>query len=234
MTDALVVARSARGKSKVLVAYVTMTDGGALMTSDWFDYLRPVLPHYMIPNVYMELDALPQTPAGKIDRRALPDPFLQRPSMEEKGDYSGDPIEAAIGQIWAQVLDVEQVGANEHFIDLGGESIEALRIAALANSQGIRFTTKELFEFPTVAALSKVATTTAELGAAVTPESISFAETFPWAMCRKATRTIRAFRSKIRIRQLSSQAWRAWPHGRDSRSSAGPKYCRSISSCSTR
>ena len=97
--------------------------------------------------------------------------------MAEKGDYSGDPIEAAIGQIWAQVLDVEQVSANEHFIDLGGESIEALRIAALANSQGIRFTTEELFEFPTVAALSEVATTTAELGAAVTPESISFAAT---------------------------------------------------------
>ncbi len=69
------------------------------------------------------------------------------------------------------------VPVQDATIDLGGESIEALRIAALANSQGIRFTTKELFEFPTVAALSKVATTTAELGAAVTPESISFAET---------------------------------------------------------
>jgi hypothetical protein len=84
----------------------------------------------MIPSVFLTIDALPWTLNGKIDRRALPDPF--RSGSMASSDYVAPAAgaEQVIAQIWADALAVERVGADDNFFDLGGHSLLGLRVAA--------------------------------------------------------------------------------------------------------
>jgi amino acid adenylation domain-containing protein len=128
--EAVVVLRGDSPLRERLVAYVVFRTGQDLTTSELREHLRLSLPDYMIPSVFLTIDALPWTLNGKIDRRALPDPF--RSGSMASSDYVAPAAgaEQVIAQIWADALAVERVGADDNFFDLGGHSLLGLRVAA--------------------------------------------------------------------------------------------------------
>jgi amino acid adenylation domain-containing protein len=118
-------------------------------------HLRRQLPEYMVPTAYVRLDALPVTPNGKVDRRALPAPARGAGTREQVDPRTDD--ETAIARIWAEVLCVERVGVHDNFFDLGGHS---LLLARVHGQLGERFepppSMVDLFTYPTVASLARV------------------------------------------------------------------------------
>jgi acyl carrier protein len=117
--------------------------------------LAAVLPRYMLPSAIVALDRLPMTPNGKLDRRALPAPSAQRADLG--GGYlapEGD-LEQAISQIWAEVLGVDRVGANDNFFDLGGSSLLIVTVGSrLRALLGRPVPVAVLFQYAQVRSLS--------------------------------------------------------------------------------
>lgn len=152
--DAVVVDhRPGRGRGPVLVAYCTADrdlDPGGLRAA-----LGSVLPAYMIPSSFERLDSLPLTPNGKVDRRALPAPSTD--AAEATDSAPSTPRESVLAGIWAQVLGVDRVGVDTDYFVIGGDSISMLRVRALAEKVGIRFTTDDFVRNPTVAGLAACA-----------------------------------------------------------------------------
>ncbi len=141
--------------------------------SELRDYLKTRLPDYMIPAVFIPLEALPLTPSGKLDRRALPAPGLTRPAMAVTFVAPRTPVEASLARIWASVLRLEQVGVHDNFFALGGDSILTIQIIAKAREVGLLLTPRQLFQHQTIAGLAAVATPAA---ADVTPADEPFAQ----------------------------------------------------------
>ncbi|SAL39736.1 non-ribosomal peptide synthetase [Caballeronia telluris] len=118
------------------------------------------LPDYMVPAVLVTLDALPVTANGKIDRAALRAMAAAPASVQSSGDAPRGASEEAIAVVWKDVLKAEQVGRDENFFELGGDSILVLQVIARLRKRGLRFTPKQLFDGPTIAQLARVATST--------------------------------------------------------------------------
>ncbi len=113
------------------------------------------LPEYMVPSTIVALETLPLTSSGKVDRRALPDPEPQASADEYIAPQS--ETEAALVDIWAEVLRRDRVGVSEHFLALGGHSLLAIRILGkLSRAFGIRLPLRALFEAPTIEKLAAV------------------------------------------------------------------------------
>ncbi|WP_037110861.1 condensation domain-containing protein, partial [Rhodococcoides fascians] len=116
------------------------------------DFVAGVLPSHMVPSAFVVLESIPLTPAGKLDRRALPVPDLS--SGAEHRDPTTD-TERAIADVFAEVLGMDSVGVDDNFFDLGGDSLSATRVTSRVNSAlGSSVTVRALFESPTVATLS--------------------------------------------------------------------------------
>jgi acyl-coenzyme A synthetase/AMP-(fatty) acid ligase/aryl carrier-like protein len=86
------------------------------------------LPEYMVPAVFVWLDALPLNSSGKVDRRGLPDPDGVRPELGVVYTAPRSPLEHAVAAIWAEVLQLERVGVHDNFLELGGDSLRATRV----------------------------------------------------------------------------------------------------------
>jgi amino acid adenylation domain-containing protein len=114
------------GESR-LVAYVVPHDGGSVTASDLRRELRRTLPDYMVPSVFISLDALPLTANRKVDRRALP-PVFASTSASERHIEPSTPAERAIAEIWQAVLGVDRISADANFFDIGGHSLLAMRV----------------------------------------------------------------------------------------------------------
>jgi aryl carrier-like protein len=102
--------------------------------------------------------ALPLAPSGKVDREALPLPGLERPAVGTPFVPPGSPTEILLTEIWGEVLSLDRIGIHDDFFELGGESMRCIQIAATARERGLAFTPRDLFQHPTIARLSKVAT----------------------------------------------------------------------------
>jgi amino acid adenylation domain-containing protein len=153
--SAAVVARDDGPGERRLVGYVVAADDD--VPSDWAlrEWLRGRLPEYMVPAALVPLDALPMTPNGKLDRRALPAPELGagRASVPPRDD-----VEAVIAAIWSEVLEVPAVGAFDSFFDLGGHSLLATQVIShVREALQVEVPLRALFEDPTVAALAAAA-----------------------------------------------------------------------------
>ncbi|WP_437997980.1 amino acid adenylation domain-containing protein [Sorangium sp. So ce185] len=152
--EAIVVARD-DGKAKRLVAYVVGRDAAALETAALLERLAQRLPDYMVPSAIVPLPALPLTANGKIDRAALPEP--ERAGAPEAGGFVAprNEVEAALAQVWAEVLGRDRVGVHDNFFALGGDSIRSLQVIARANKRGLKLSPKHLLDHPTVAELAR-------------------------------------------------------------------------------
>ena len=153
---AVVLARSDRPADVRLVAYVVPATTGA----DPADadpavlrrFLADRLPEYMVPAVVV-LDALPLTPNGKLDREALPAPNANTVASGDTRHV--DPRTEILRRLFAQVLDVERVGADEAFFDLGGHSLLAVRLISRVRALlGAEISIRTLFDAPSPAALA--------------------------------------------------------------------------------
>jgi amino acid adenylation domain-containing protein len=148
--DAVVVAREDGQGSNRLVAYLVTAEGEALKAGALRHHLRDRLPEHMVPAAFVTLAALPRTPSGKLDRKALPAPEHQR--AEERSPAPRTPVEEVLAGIWAEVLDVEQVGVDDGFFALGGHSLLATRVMSrLRAAFGIEMPLHALFEAPALA-----------------------------------------------------------------------------------
>ncbi len=149
-----VVARGNTGESKRLVAYLVATDG-AFDIAGVRAALATELPEWMLPAEFVRLDALPLTANGKLDRAALPAPTRERPPLRQALRLPAGQREVAICAAFAAVLDLSQVGADDGFFELGGDSLRALRVLARLRAAGIGdIAPALLFEHPSAAALA--------------------------------------------------------------------------------
>ena len=111
--EAVVAAREDNPGDRRLVAYVVAANGAAAAAGELRGYLKERLPEYLVPAAFVALDALPLSPNGKIDRKALPAPSA-RP--EDAGSFVAPcgPVEETVARIWAEILGVERVGAQDN------------------------------------------------------------------------------------------------------------------------
>lgn len=151
--QAVVVLRDDGRKSQQLVAYLVTSTAEPIDTSWLSKKLADTVPAHMIPASYVFLDALPLNTNGKIDRKALPAP-QQRVATDHIAPST--PTELVIAEIWCQILDIESVGINDNFFQLGGDSLAAASMmSALSRQMGGQMTWSQLSEAPTIANLAR-------------------------------------------------------------------------------
>ena len=157
--EASVILREDQPDNPRLVAYLVSATTPALPVTTLQHMLARTLPAYMVPAVFMMLDALPLLPSGKVDRRALPVPGKARPELASPFVAPRTPVEEALAVIWAGALQLEQVGIHDNFLELGGDSLIAARIITKATrTLQVDLPLRALFESPTVADMAVVVT----------------------------------------------------------------------------
>jgi amino acid adenylation domain-containing protein len=112
-----------------LVAYY-IPDSSAPTTSELRRYLRSRLPDYMLPSLFVNIDAVPLTPNGKVDRRRLPDPFRSGMRAHTSNEPLAPGAEQALADVWRDILKTDKIGPEDNFFELGGHSLLSLRVAA--------------------------------------------------------------------------------------------------------
>jgi aryl carrier-like protein len=144
------------GESNDIFLTAFFTANEKYKSADLRAFLAERMPAAMIPSSFVQLESIPLTANGKVDYDGLPDPRPGHPVVEEIYRAPGDGIEAQLAELWRAVLRVKRVGVNDNFFDLGGDSIAAIQIVAMANDAGLELTTQELFQHQTVADLADV------------------------------------------------------------------------------
>ncbi|WP_047870324.1 non-ribosomal peptide synthetase [Nocardiopsis sp. RV163] len=141
--------------SRSLTAHVVAERGGPpLDVAGLQEHTRRLLPDYMVPSTFIVLDSLPLTPNGKVDRRALPKAASPSAAPERRGPRNR--AEELLCSLFADVLDVPDVGVTDDFFDLGGQSLLAMRLLSrLESATGVDLPVKVLFDSPTAESLSR-------------------------------------------------------------------------------
>ncbi|MCP4660355.1 MAG: amino acid adenylation domain-containing protein [bacterium] len=154
--EAAVLARGDLAGESALVAYFAATEE-APPISDLRAFLQARLPEYMVPAAFVSLEGLPRTPAGKLDRRALPAPDRERPELEDGYVAPRNPAEEALSEIFAELLEIERVGVNDSFFDLGGHSLLLPQVLyQVRETFQVEVPVRLFYEEPTVAGLAEV------------------------------------------------------------------------------
>ncbi|WP_338492461.1 amino acid adenylation domain-containing protein [Pseudomonas trivialis] len=135
-----------------LVAYFTVREQAPSLEALRTHVLEQ-LPEYMVPAAFVQLDALPLNPAGKLDRKALPEPGLEAVISRAYEAPQGE-VETTMAGIWADVLKLERVGRHDHFFELGGHSLLAVTLVARLRKAGLEVDARTLFSQPTLAQLA--------------------------------------------------------------------------------
>lgn len=126
-----------------LVAYVVFKDGESATNSELRRFMRKHVPHYMTPQFFMELSALPLTNNNKVDRKALPAPTSAPPQSQDAPPRTKHEI--ALADIWRDVLNTSEISASDNFFDLGGQSLQAARMIVRAReSLGLTISPREV------------------------------------------------------------------------------------------
>lgn len=154
--DAVVVALEGTEGDKRLVAYVTPRGNHLPTIEELREYSKGVLPEFMVPNAFVILREFPLTQSGKLDRRSLPAPdFGAGAALAYEPPRGG--IEVALVELWQELLQVERVGRNDNFFDLGGHSLLGMKlIARLAEQLGTQPSVGTVFQYPTVSHMAEL------------------------------------------------------------------------------
>ncbi|WP_024642531.1 condensation domain-containing protein, partial [Pseudomonas syringae] len=152
--DAVVLCREDVPGDKRLVAYVTAQQPESLLDIESLrEHLQSALPEHMVPAAYVQLDELPLTANGKLDRRALPVP--DRSALASRGYAAPEnDTEMAIARIWQDLLQLEQVGRHDNFFELGGHSLLAVKLIERMRQIDLVADVRVLFSQPTLSALA--------------------------------------------------------------------------------
>ena len=161
VSEAVVIAREDEIGDKRLVAYYTPVKTRELseikLSAEALRiHLASRLPDYMVPAAYVQLESLPLTPSGKVDRKALPVPAGEAYGVRGYEEPQGE-IETMLAGIWAEVLKVEKVGRHDNFFDLGGHSLLVTKVISHVRSNlGVELAIGHVFKKPTVAELAEI------------------------------------------------------------------------------
>ncbi|WP_420030026.1 amino acid adenylation domain-containing protein [Rhodococcus ruber] len=154
--DVAVVVRDDDRVGPQVIAYVVPQPGVVLDVADVSTRLGRDLPSYMVPAAFVVLEALPLNVNGKLDRKALPAPVFEAREFRAPTTVT----EEAVARVFAEVLGLEQVGLDDDFFALGGDSIVSIQLVSRAKARGVVFTPRDVFERKTVAGLAEIATLT--------------------------------------------------------------------------
>ncbi|MGH3933513.1 MAG: amino acid adenylation domain-containing protein, partial [Pseudonocardiaceae bacterium] len=169
IAEVVVVARQDGDSHQRLVAYLVPAGPVAPGSAQLRSWLKRSVPDYLVPSVFVVLDALPLNPNGKLDRRALPAP------EGDGGSRAGyvaprTEVEVVVAGVWGEVLGVERVGAQDNFFELGGDSILSIRVASRLRAVfGVDLSPRAVFTHSTVA----------ELAGAIPAESVTEVPVIP-------------------------------------------------------
>ncbi|HEX4962827.1 MAG TPA: condensation domain-containing protein, partial [Thermoanaerobaculia bacterium] len=152
---AAVVREDAQGESR-LVAYLVPDPKQPPTVAAVRAFLRRKLPEAMVPSLYVSLDALPLSPNGKLERRALPVPAADDTGREASTPEALSPVGEVLATIWSDVLGLDRIGAHESFFDLGGHSLLASRVVSrIRDAFRIELPLRNVFEAPTLEGLAE-------------------------------------------------------------------------------
>ena len=167
--EVVVLAREDQPGDKRLMAYVVRKADAAVASEALRSSLKQLLPDYMVPSGFVILDALPLTPGGKVDRRALGLLGAERTDDDRDIQAPRDWAEEVLASIWCEVLGLKRVGIDEDFFALGGHSLLATQVVSRAQRVfGVAVLLRELFEFPTIAGLAATIESRRRAGSALT------------------------------------------------------------------
>uniref|UniRef100_UPI001C4DDCD2 non-ribosomal peptide synthase/polyketide synthase n=1 Tax=Rhodococcus qingshengii TaxID=334542 RepID=UPI001C4DDCD2 len=136
-----------------LVSYVFVGKESAVSSADLSEFVSRTLPAHMVPASIMVLTDMPLTPAGKLDRKALPEPVFEVKEFRAPTTE----MERILSEVFADVLGLDQIGTDDSFFAQGGDSIMSIQLVSRAKARGVLFTPKDVFENKTVAELAEVA-----------------------------------------------------------------------------
>ncbi|WP_039073179.1 lichenysin non-ribosomal peptide synthetase LicA [Bacillus sp. MSP5.4] len=180
--EAAVLAVDTGKRDQMICAYFTADQ--ELSSEELRRYAAEGLPGYMIPSVFMQLQELPLTGNGKVDRRALPEPDVKQAAQKE---YTAprSRTEAQLADLWQEVLNVPKIGVHDNFFELGGHSLIGMTlIARIQQEMNVDLQLKDLFQAPTIETLAQAAEKT-EKKSAVYIEAAPDQETYPVSSAQK-------------------------------------------------
>jgi amino acid adenylation domain-containing protein len=151
LTAAAVVVREDNPGQKFLVAYVVGNTETTPNSDELRGYLKERLPEYMVPSVYVPLEALPLTANGKVDWRALPAPQVSLTRAGREYVAPRNDLQQQLVDIWEELFKLHPIGITDNFFELGGHSLQMIMLVARVEERlGKRVTMAELFDDPTI------------------------------------------------------------------------------------
>jgi len=155
--EAVVIAREDAPGARRLAAYLAPDEGPGPDAAALRRFLKEQLPDYMVPSAFVLLDAFPLTPNGKVDRRALPAPEVDRHDVASAFVAPRNATEARLSAIWEEVIGIRPIGIHDNYFDLGAESLQAARMfGEIGRRFGRNLSPTSLFDAPTIAALARL------------------------------------------------------------------------------
>lgn len=150
--QAVVIDQQESGGQRSLCAYIVGAE--ETNSSEIRRYLAGLLPTYMIPSDFVYLQEIPLTPNGKVDRKALPKPDKGKRGRSDHVTSHCNDTQKKLMEVYQHVLAVDQIGLDDDFYDLGGDSIKAIQITSKLRQQGFHVKTKDITEYSTIRELS--------------------------------------------------------------------------------
>jgi amino acid adenylation domain-containing protein/non-ribosomal peptide synthase protein (TIGR01720 family) len=138
-----------------LAAYYLSEDSQPINVSEILRFAKQKLPEYMVPGIFIKLEAFPLTPNGKLNRAALPKPEGARPELDAEYVEPQTVLEQWIAHIWRDALSLEKIGIHDNFFELGGDSIKvAVATNQMSEQFGVNISVKDIFLNPTISAFA--------------------------------------------------------------------------------
>src|SRR5205823_338575 len=154
VVSSAVIARGDADQEKRLAAYIVTANGERPSSNKLRNFLARELPDYMVPGIFVQIDALPLTSNGKVDRNMLPEPTAANTLRDEEFIAPRTPVEKKLSAILSSLLNLNEVSVNDNFFLLGGHSLLGTQLLARIRSTfGVDLTLRALFESPTIAEL---------------------------------------------------------------------------------
>ncbi|MEE7624536.1 amino acid adenylation domain-containing protein, partial [Methylobacter sp. Wu8] len=154
--DTVALVREDQDRGKYIVAYIVPNPEQSPTVTELRSGLKNTLPEYMVPAVFVFLNAFPLTEHGKLNIKALPEPEGARPDLVKAYTAPRNEAEEILSGIWSQVLGIEQVGIDDNFFELGGDSIRSLQVLNLAKQRNLAFSLEQLYQQGTIRELLTV------------------------------------------------------------------------------
>jgi amino acid adenylation domain-containing protein len=190
--EVVVMARDIGSETHLVAYLVAAGDDAEISVRQLRQRLQKRLPYYMVPTVYVRLEAMPRTPNNKVDRLRLPDPTRENSLLDDVRVEPVDDLERGLLEICSDLLRVEAIGTNHNFFDLGGHSLSATQLVARVQQRfGVKLGMRQIFEAADLKAIAAQIRATAPTTAAAertalvvaardTPVPPSFAQRRMW------------------------------------------------------